>query len=105
PIYNVLLNWTYNYFSPYALPYLLGFKIFTLFWGVRPQGINTAIVIQKTLYYYVLNLLAVMLLSRELLRDRVARLLPPVVFTLCVIQFQGFRDSHQFEALPGPLFY
>ena len=53
----------------------------------------------------MLNVLAVILISRELIRSSVAWLLPPLIFTLSAIQFHGFRDSALYEILPAPLFY
>lgn len=46
-----------------------------------------------------------MLISREVLKTYTARAFVAIAFSLGVIQFQGFRDSHQYMALPGPLFY
>jgi len=105
PIYAYLLNWSFNYFNPFSALYLLLYTAITFFVNVDPRTINTFIVFQKTIYYFVLNLLAVVLISRELLQQLLARALTPLIFTLAAVQFQGFRDSHQFEALPGPLFY
>ncbi len=105
PIYSNLLNWTFNYFSPYSLPYLGGFWLLSRFHEISPQGINEALVYEKVIYYYLLNFIAVMLISREVLKTYLARFFVAIVFTLGVIQFQGFRDSHQYMALAGPLFY
>lgn len=105
PIYSNLLNWTFNYFSPYSLPYLAGFWLLTRFHDITPQGINQALVYEKVLYYYIVNFIAVLLISREVLRTWAARAFVAIAFTLGVIQFQGFRDSHQYMALAGPLFY
>ncbi len=105
PIYSYLLNWSFNYFTPYAFPFFAAFKLVSTFVPISPRGLNTAIVIQKVVYYFLLNLAAVLLIAHELLRSRVARAFVAIAFTLSVIQFQGFRDSHQYEALPGALFY
>lgn len=105
PIYSNLLNWTFNYFSPYSLPYLGGFWLISRFHEISPQGINQALVNEKVIYYYLLNFIAMMLISREVLKTYTARFFVAIAFTLGVISFQGFRDSHQYMALPGPLFY
>lgn len=105
PIYSSLLNWTFSYFNPFTLPYLVGFKVFSLFKDITPHGINEAIVLQKVVYFFVLNLIGVMLISREVVKTTSARVLIAVLFTLGVIQFQGFRDSHQYMALPGAIFF
>ena len=105
PIYSYLLNGAFNYFSPYSLPYLGGFWLLSRFHEISPQGINEALVYEKVIYYYLLNFIAVMLISREILKTYTARFFVAIAFTLGVIQFQGFRDAYQYMALPGPLFY
>ena len=93
--------WT-NYLGPYTLPSL------ALIWlgdTLSPLHLNKLIVLQKTLYYFVLNLVAIVFISRGLIRNGIARFFPPLTFTLCEITFHGFRDAALYEALPGPLFY
>ena len=105
PIYSNLLNWTFNYFNPYSLPYLVGYWLLSRVHEITPQGINQALVFEKVVYFYILNFIAVLLISREVLKTYTARALVAIAFTLGVVSFQGFRDSHQYMGLPGSLFY
>ena len=98
---NETSGW-FNYLSPYALPYLGFAKAAVALFNV---DINRLLLVQKTIYYFVLNLTAVVLISREVITHRWARLVPPVIFSLCEIHFFGFLASAFIEALPAPLFY
>src|ERR1700728_736250 len=105
PIYAYLLNWSFNAFSVYSLPFLILVKMISLFVEITPAEINTILAVQKVVYYFLVNLIGVYLICRTLFASRAATVFVQVFFTLGVIQFQGFRDSHQYEILPGALFY
>lgn len=102
PAYVNLTSGWFNYFGPYTLPAMAMFVLGNFFGNI---DINSFLVLQKTLYYFVLNLLALVLISREVIKSPLARLLPPLIFTLSAIQFHGFRDSVLYEVLPAPLFF
>jgi len=97
---NQISGW-FNYLGPFTLPSLVLFKLSSLF-GV---SINGFLVFQKTIFYFILNILAIILICRVLIQSRIARILPPLIFTLSAIQFHGFRDSVLYEAMPAPLFF
>ena len=102
PAYVNLTSGWFNYMGPYSLPSV---ALFLAGNSVAKIDVNAFLVIQKTLYYFALNVLAVILISRELVKSPLARLLPPLVFTLSAIQFHSFRDSVLYEVMPAPLFY
>ncbi len=105
PIYNMLLNWSYSYLNPYSIPFIASYYLFTQFHGVSPEGINQVIVFQKTIYYFTVNFAAILLIGRETVRSRFALAFIAITFTLSAITFEELRDSHQYEILPGALFY
>lgn len=102
PAYVNLISGWFNYFSPYTIASLLLLHLSSLFFDV---SINAYLVVQKTLLPFALNLTALVLTSRELIANRYARLLPPLLFTFGEIQFHGFGASVLYEAMPGPLFF
>jgi hypothetical protein len=77
-----------SYLSPYTLPALALAAI------GHPLGasINTLVILHLTLISYGLNLLAIMLISRELIRDPLARFLPALIFTLSEISWSEGRN-------------
>jgi hypothetical protein len=102
PAYVNLTSGWFNYLGPYSLPSL---ALFLVCHAIAEIDINSFLVVEKTLYYFVLNVLAVVLISRELIKHPLARVLPPLIFTLSAVQFHGFRDSVLYEVMPAPLFY
>jgi len=102
PAYVNFTSGWFNYLGPYSLPPIAAFAVGSLFFNI---DVNNFLVLQKTLYYFVLNAIAVALISREVIFDRYARVLPLLIFSLSAIQFHGFRDSVLYEAMPGPLFF
>lgn len=102
PAYVQFTAGWYNFLNPLVLPVVIFNYIAIKFFGV---SVNGAIVFQKTLYPFVLTLIAVILISREVIKNKVARLFPPLVFSLCEIQFHFLRDSFLFEGFPAAIFY
>ena len=90
-----------SYLSPFTLPVLVLAGIS----HVLGMSVNTIVVLHLTLISFGLNLLAIMLISRELIRHPLARFLPALIFTLSEISFHGFRDAWMYAALPPTLFY
>jgi hypothetical protein len=90
-----------SYLSPYTLP-TLGLAAIGHLLG---RSINFFLILHLTLISYALNLVAIMLISRELIRDPLARFLPALIFTLSEISFHGFRDAWLYAAMPPALFY
>lgn len=100
--YHVLAGWS-NYLSPYYLPSLLIFKLSDTLFG-RPS-INTYIILHRTLYVVSLNLLAVYLISRQLVRSRAAAVIAPLIFAFSYFQLLNIHDFYALEATIAPLFY
>ena len=101
PAYYYATSVYVSYLSPYTLP-VLGLAGIGHLLGM---SINTSIILHLTLISYGLNLLAIMLISRELIRHPLARFLPALIFTLSEISFHGFRDAWLYASLPPALFY
>jgi hypothetical protein len=101
PAHYAMLSGAYNYLNPFQLFSLIGFKVVSL---VRAFDINSWLILQKTLYYFILNLLGVYLIARELIGSRMARFFVLIGFTISEIQFHGFRDAYMFAAMPAGLF-
>lgn len=101
PSYFYATSMYVSYLSPYALPALA----LAVIGHLLGMSINTFVILHFTLISYGLNLLAVMLISRELIRHPLARFLPALVFTLSEISFHGFRDAVVYVNLPPALFY
>jgi hypothetical protein len=102
PSYVNLTNGWFNYLGPYSIPFQFIYKIGGFIFG---GDINTYLVLQKTIYYFLLNLSAIVIMSMLLIRDRIAQYIPSLIFTLSAIVFAGFRDSFLWEAMPAPLFF
>jgi hypothetical protein len=102
PLHLMAVNGWYQYLHPFNIPFLLAATI-----AGRVFDLDSSIlmVVHKTLYLFSLNLIAVMLVTRELCCSRLARLLPPLVFTLSSIQFFALRDSIIIEGLAPSLFF
>jgi hypothetical protein len=90
-----------SYLSPYGLP-MLGVAAI---WHLLGKSINSFLIVDLTLISFALNLGAIMLISRELIRHPLARFLPALIFTLSEISFQGFRDAWLYADMPPALFY
>jgi hypothetical protein len=102
PSYVNLTSGWFNYLGPYSIPYIVIYKIGGSIFG---GDVNDYLVLQKTLYYFLLNLSAVAIMSMLLIRNRIAQYVPSLIFTLSAIVFAGFRDSVLWEAMPAPLFF
>jgi hypothetical protein len=103
--YPALVNLThgwFNYLSPLMLPGHLFTWIVTSFlhWPVV-----TAVQVQLFSIAYLTALIFVILLSRELIRSPVARLLPPLIFTLGVSANQFLMLAQHGPALAPSLAY
>jgi hypothetical protein len=101
PSYYYATSVYVSYLSPYALPTFAIAAIGHLL-GV---SVNALVILHLTLISYGLNLAAIMLISRELIRHPLARFLPALIFTLSEISFHGFRDAALYANMPPALFY
>ncbi|MBI4688951.1 MAG: YfhO family protein [Nitrospirae bacterium] len=99
--YHFLSGWS-NYLGPYYLPSLILFKILSL---LTDMSINSYIIFHQTIYIVLLNMIAVYLISRELVSSRIAAILPVFVFSFSYFQLLNFHDFYAFEAMVAPLFY
>jgi hypothetical protein len=99
--YHFISGWS-NYISPYYLPSLILFKTLNLFADI---SINSFIVFHQTIYMTLLNMIAIYLISRELIKNRIASVLPVFIFTFSYFQLLNFHDFYAFEALTAPLFF
>ncbi|MBI4688952.1 MAG: hypothetical protein HY754_01565 [Nitrospirae bacterium] len=99
--YHFLSGWS-NYLGPYYLPSLILFKIISLFTDI---SINGYIIFHQTIYIVLLNMIAVYLISRELVTNRIAAILPVFIFAFSYFQLMNFHDFYAFEAMVAPLFY
>lgn len=102
PLYYHFLSCWSNYLSPYYLPSLLIFKIANILLGIT---INNYIIFHHTLYVISLNVIAIYLISRALIKNRVAAIFPPLVFSFSYFQLLNFHDFYALEAMIAPLFY
>ena len=102
PAYLLMSNGWFANFHPFHLPYLLAAAVFGHFFHIDS---NSLVTFHKTLYLFCVNLIAVMLIARELCSSRLARLVPPLVYSLSSFQFYAIRDSLMVEGLPPVLFF
>jgi hypothetical protein len=102
PSHLLMVNGWYQNLHPFHLPYLLLAAVTGRLFNVDT---NHLVLIHKTFFLFSVNLVAVMLITRELCRSWLARLLPPLVYTLCAFQFMALRDNLMVEGLPPALFY
>lgn len=101
PSYFYALSGFVSYLSPYSIPPL----ILAFVGHAFGMSINTFLILHKTVISHGLCLLAIMLISREIIRHPLARFLPALLFTLSEISFHGFRDAVLYENMPPALFY
>jgi hypothetical protein len=99
--YHFVSGWT-NILSPYHMLSLMLFKVLNIFYDV---SINSYIVFHRTIYVIVLNMIAIYLISRELITNRIARILPVFIFTFSYFQLMNFHDFYAIEAMIAPLFF
>jgi hypothetical protein len=102
PSHLMTVNGWFQNFHPFQLPFFLIAAVVGRMFHIDS---NYLLVFQKTIYLFSLNLVAVMLISREICERRLARLLPPLVYTLCSFQFFALRDNLLVEGLPPALFF
>jgi hypothetical protein len=101
PSHMLMVNGWYQNLHPFHLPlFLVAAAIGKLF----HIDSNYLVTFHKTIYLFSINLVAIMLITRELCTTRLARLLPPLIYTLCSFQFFALRDSLIVEGLPPALF-
>ncbi len=103
--YPALVNLTHGWFN-YLNPLILPGHLFV--WGVTSLlhwPLVTAVQVQLFSIAYLTALIFVVLLSHELIRSPVARLLPPLVFTLGVSANQFFMLAQHGPALAPTLAY
>jgi hypothetical protein len=101
PAYYLNLNGWFSMLSPFQL---LQFALGELVAKVTGLTISGTLVLDKTIIAVAINIVGVILISRELIRDRVAVLLPPLIYALCHMQFFGYGLSIAVESLPQALF-
>jgi hypothetical protein len=102
PAHLLMVNGALQNFHPFQLPFFLAA---TVAGRVFHVDTNYLLVFHKTFYLFSLNLIFVMLVAREICQSWLARLLPPLVYTLSYFQFFALRDNSMVEALPPALFY
>jgi hypothetical protein len=102
PAHLFMVNGAVQNFHPFQLPFFL---LATAAGRVLHIDTDYLVVFHKTIYLFSLNLIFVMLITREICESRLARLLPPLVYTLSYFQFFALRDNSMVEALPPALFY
>jgi hypothetical protein len=102
PSHLMMINGWFQNFHPFQLPFLL---VAAAVGRMSRIDVNYLLAFHKTIYLFSLNLIAVMLIAREMCESRLARLLPPLVYTLCSFQFFALRDNLLFEGLPPALFF
>jgi len=97
--YHFTFYWS-NYLSPFYLPSLILFKITS---GM--VSINSYIIFHQTLYVVFLNVIAIYLISRQLVVNKIAAVLPVLIFCFSHFQILNLHDSPVLEATIAPLFY
>lgn len=102
PIYYFLTAGGYNLLAPFSFLASVFFIILNFFIDI---DINKFLTVQHTLYYFGLSLIAVILISRQLVKKTLAQIFIPLTFTLGSIPFGFFRDSYMAVAFPAALFY
>jgi hypothetical protein len=102
PSHLIMVNGLYQNFHPFQLPFFLIAAVVGHLFHIDS---NYLMAFHKTVYLFSLNLIAVMLITRELCTNRLARLLPPLIYTLSYFQFYAMRDSLLVEGLPPALFF
>ena len=102
PTHLLMVNGAVQNFHPFQLPFFL---LATAAGRLLHVDTDYLVVFHKTIYLFSLNLIFVMLIAREICESRLARLLPPLVYTLSYFQFFALRDNSMVEALPPALFY
>lgn len=102
PIFYYMSSAAYSVLSPIAFFSAL---IFIALNFITDINVNGFVIFQQTVYCFSLSLIAVLLISRELISRPLARFFVPLVFTLSSIPVGGFRDSYMASALPAALFY
>lgn len=102
PAHLLMVNGYFQNFHPFHVPF---FIVATALGRLFHVDTNILMVFHKTIYIFSLNLVAVMLISREICVSRLARLLPPVIYSLCAFQFYALRDNMMVEGLPPALFF
>jgi len=98
--YLTYFGWS-NLMSPFQLAQLLFGEIIAAVFGL---SINKTLLIQKTILVVVINIVGIVLISRELLKSRIARIFPPLVYALCHMQFLGYTAAGTVDALPAAIF-
>jgi hypothetical protein len=102
PAHLLMVNGALQNFHPFQLPFFL---LATAAGRLLHVDTEYLVIFHKTFYLFALNLIFVMLITREICQSRLARLLPPVIYTLSYFQFFALRDNSMVEALPPVLFY
>lgn len=101
PAYHLTYHGWTTLLSPFQLVQLLfGAAINAL----SSLEITQFLVLQKTLFVVVINIVGITLIARELVTSTVARIFPPLVYALCQIQFLGYVAAATVEALPAVLY-
>lgn len=99
--FHFTTGWS-NILSPYYVPSLLLFKLLSLVYDV---SINSYLIFHRTVYVMLLNMTAIYLVSHELIKSRIARILPVFVFSFSYFQLMNFHDFYAIEAMIAPLFF
>jgi Bacterial membrane protein YfhO len=102
PTHLMMVNGWYQNFHPFQLPFLLAAAAVGRIFHIDS---NYLMVFHKTIFLFSLNLVAVMLVTREICTTRLARVLPPLIYTLSYFQFFALRDNSMVEGLAPALFF
>lgn len=102
PVYYHFISGYANYLGPYYLPPLILFKFLNTIFDIN---INSYIVFHRTIYVVSLNMIAIFLISREVISNRIAAVLPVLIFTFSYFQILNFHDFFAVESMIAPLFF
>jgi len=107
---TALNGWPAYYLNNHGWATMLSpFQLAQQFLGAVVNGFSHLettqyLVLQKTLFAVLINIVAITLIARELVTSTVARVFPPLVYAVCQIQFLGYLAAATVDALPAVLF-
>ena len=100
--YHFISGWS-NYMGPF---YMLSLVIFKALSSLSLLTINTGVILHTVLYVIVLIVIALYLISRELMSPgSPAAFLPPFLFCFSYFPLLNLHDFYSHEAMIAPLFY
>jgi hypothetical protein len=102
PVYYHFISGWSNYLGPFYIPSLVLFKALSMVSGI---SLYKYIVFHRTVYVILLNMSAIYLISRQLVKSRIAAVLPVFIFAFSYFQLLNFHDFYAVESMIAPLFY